>query len=92
MEKYSWLNSLYTDGSKYFVSNPHPKVGETITIKLRVKHNEDIDTVILRTKHHGEQDMYELRLLETKHGLDYYATEVTMTESLFHYHFYIVAG
>ncbi len=92
MEKYFWLNSLYTDGSKYFVSNPHPKVGETITIKLRVKHNEDIDTVILRTKHHGEQDMYELRLLETKHGLDYYATEVTMTESLFHYHFYIVAG
>ena len=36
------LNSIYTDGSCYFVSNPNPKKGETIRIKIRVLENNII--------------------------------------------------
>lgn len=92
MKKYEWLDSVYSDGSKFFVSNPYPKSGETISIKLRVAQNEDLDHVLLKSKEHGRETFYEMELVESKHGLDYYSCDVTVEESIFHYHFYLVVG
>ena len=39
---FQWLDSVYSDGSKYYVSNPFPKKGETISIRLRMLSNPDI--------------------------------------------------
>ena len=92
IEKYDWLKSIYSDGSKFFISNPYPKQGETIKIRLRVYHNEDLDHVLLKSKEHGRETFYEMEVVETKGNLDYYETSVTVDEEIFHYHFYLVAN
>lgn len=92
MKNYDWLQSVYSDGSKFFVSNPYPKSGEEISIKLRVASNPDLDHVLLKSKEHGSEKFYLMKLVETKNGLDYYETEVRVSESIFHYHFYLVVG
>ena len=34
--KTNWLDSVYTDGSRFFVTPSLPKKGEAVTIKLRM--------------------------------------------------------
>ena len=34
MEK--WLESVYSDGSSYFVSNPEPELGEEVAVRIRM--------------------------------------------------------
>lgn len=88
MEK--WLESLYTDGSKYFVSNPLPKKGEKIKISLRVSKDSEIDTIFLRTKINGVEDLFEMKKDYTTNYLDYYSVYITFYEDMLHYHFYVV--
>ena len=45
-----WLKSVYSDGSKWFVSNPLPKKGEKITIALQVLEDSPVTSVYLKTK------------------------------------------
>lgn len=87
-----WMNSLYTDGSKYFVSNPLPKKGEEITIKIRAFADAPIDTIFLRTKLNGVERLFEMKDKEVKDGLCYYSCNVTCYEDMLHYHFYILTN
>ncbi|WP_244835156.1 alpha-amylase family glycosyl hydrolase [Clostridium sp. BJN0001] len=86
----NWLNSLYSDGSKYFVSNPLPKKGEEITIKIRTFSDAPIDGIFLRTKLNGVERLFEMKDKEIKDGLCYYSCKVTCYEDMLHYHFYIL--
>lgn len=89
MNKY--LRSVYTDGSKYFVSNPLPKKGETIKIRLRALSGNDFSKVILFTKLDGVSIYKDMSVVERKNGLDYFECEVTCYENELHYIFYIVS-
>ena len=75
MNKY--LRSVYTDGSIYFVSNPLPKKGEAIKIRLRALSGNDFSKVILFTKLDGVSIYKDMEVVETKNGVDYYECEVT---------------
>ena len=89
MEK--WLNSIYTDGSKYFVSNPLPKKGEEIKIFLRCLKDAPIDTILLRTKLNGVEQLIEMHEEYDDEYLKYYSSEVLCFEDMLHYHFYIIS-
>ena len=49
----NWLKSVYSDGSKWFVSNPLPKKGEKITIALQLQEDTPVTSVFLKTKLNG---------------------------------------
>lgn len=89
MNKY--LRSVYTDGSIYFVSNPLPKKGETIKIRLRALSGNDFKKVILFTKLDGVSIYKDMEVVEQINGLDYFECEVTCYEDELHYMFYIVS-
>lgn len=85
----NWLESVYSDSTKYFVSNPYPKVNEKVTISIRMKNNEEVKKVFLRYREFGIE---QIRLMqkEKKGSLSYYSTEVMIKEKRFHYQFYLV--
>lgn len=84
-----WLKSIYTDGTKYFVSNPLPRKGEEVTISIRMLDGAPIRGVILRTKLNGIEHLLPMEKYKVKNNLAYYKTSVKVYEDVLHYHFYI---
>ena len=84
-----WLESVYSDSTKNYVSNPYPKKNEKITISIRIKKNEEIKQVFLRYREFGIE---QLRLMdkEEKGSFLYYSKEIEIRESRFGYQFYLV--
>lgn len=85
-----WLESVYSDGTKYFVSNPQPSLGETVKIKLRMYEDAPVKCVILRTMPNGAETFIEMHRGEVVNGLVYYEAELKMFENRMQYHFYLV--
>lgn len=90
MEQEQWLDSVYSDGSKYYVSNPFPNKGEKISIGLRMLNNTQITHVLLRAKEFGVECFYTMKVLKEEKGLIYYTCDVVIKESKLHYQFYLV--
>ena len=87
-----WKNSVFSDGTEYFVSNPLPKLGETIEIKLRMMADAPVEHVLIRYIKDGLEVVEEMEKRELEHGLQYYSCTVLMMEEKLCYHFYLVSG
>lgn len=85
-----WRNTVFADGSRYFVSNPLPKKGETVTVWIRMMEWSPVKQVILRTKLNGVEVLKPMEWDYSRDGLAYFKTSVTLWEEVFHYHFYLV--
>ena len=90
MNKEKWLQSLYSDTSENFVSNPYPKKGEKISISIRFLKNDSVRHVILRSRELGVEHLYEMKKDYEEKNLCYYSVEVQIFDSYFNYHFYLV--
>lgn len=87
-----YLKSIYTDGSNNFVSNPTPKKGDEITIKLRALKNKAIKAILFRTKLNGVEIIKKMEKVNSKDDIvDYYQISIKVFEDILHYHFYICA-
>lgn len=84
-----WLESVYSDGTKYFVSNPLPKKGEEITIYIRLYDNAPIINVILRAKINGTECLYKMEKDRVENGLAYFKYSLKIYEDMLKYEFYI---
>lgn len=84
-----WMKSVFTDGSRYFVSNPLPKKGETITLWLRICEWSPVRQILLRTKQSGEEVFLPMEWDYSRNGLAYFKTRVTLWEDRLSYHFYL---
>ena len=82
-----WLDSVYSDGSKYFVNNPCPKKGETVKIALQMEENASVKNVFFCGKKNGVG--IDVKMLKTgsKNGLCRYEGEVTIWEDEYSYYF-----
>lgn len=89
MEK--WIESLYSDGSKYFVSNPLPKIGEKIKIYIRVIESAPIKSIYLNARINGDERLIKMNKSKNVNGLSYYVADVIVNEDIFEYQFYILA-
>ncbi len=87
-----WINTIFSDGSRHFVSNPTPKLGEIIKVKLRVIKGAPVDRVILRRKYNGGENISDMSYKGHKKGYDYYEGDLTINEPFVHYHFYVISG
>lgn len=85
-----WLESVYSDGTGYFVSNPQPELGETVKIRIRMYEDAPVKHVFVRTAPNGADTVTEAVKCGVERGLVYYEAELKMTEPRLHYHFYLV--
>ncbi len=86
----TWLESVYSDGSEYFVSSPSPALGETVRVRLRLLDRAPVRHVLLRSLHNGLQEFQEMEKTAVLHGLRYYEAPLRMTENRVSYQFYLV--
>ncbi len=86
----TWLESVFSDGSSRFVSNPLPRMGETVTVRIRFYEDAPVKLVILRTMPNGKETFTDMRISKREKGFVYYEAELRMTEKRMPYHFYLV--
>jgi len=86
----SWLESVHSDGTAEFVSNPLPSLYETVTIRIRMYEDAPVKTVILRTIPNGMECLDEMKQVKRERGFVYYEAPLKMTEKRMQYHFYLV--
>ena len=86
----NWLESIYSDGTREFVSNPSPALFETVTIKLRMYQDAPVKHVFIRSLRNGMENIQEMKLAKTDRGLSYYEVPLKITENRIQYQFYIV--
>ncbi|MBR1692158.1 MAG: hypothetical protein IJ711_05210 [Lachnospiraceae bacterium] len=87
MEK--WLESVYSDGSRQFVSNPEPSLGEEVTVWIRLYEDAPVRHVFVRSIPNGAEELYEAAKRKTAHGFAYYAASFRMREARMQYQFYL---
>ena len=85
-----WLESIYSDGTREFVSNPSPKLFETVTVKLRMYEDAPVKHVFLRSIPNGAERLEEAHIVKKERGFVYYEAPLAITENRIQYHFYIV--
>ncbi len=84
-----WLESVYSDGTECFVSNPRPALFEIVTIYIRMYEDAPVQHVFLRTVPNGAELLIEAEKVKTEHGLAYYAAKMRVTETRMQYQFYL---
>lgn len=85
-----WLESVYSDGTACFVSNPEPELNETVTIRIRMYEDAPVRHVLLRTIPNGAEHLTEMQEEKRENGLIYYAVPLKITENRMQYQFYLV--
>ena len=86
----TWLESVHSDGTAEFVSNPHPKLRETVKIRIRFYQDAPVTHVYLRTLPNGTERLTPMYLLKKERGLSYYEAPMKMTQPRMQYQFYLV--
>ena len=82
-----WTKSIYSDGTEEYVSNPAPKLGEEITIKLSFLSGAPVRDVLFWRIVNGAESYCSMEFEERKSGLDYYRVKTTLNEPKLQYHF-----
>ncbi len=87
-----WLGTVHHDGSEEFVSNPCPKLGDTVQIRLRMDINAPVNDVYLRTLPDGEQAFTQMAPDSRQGSSKWWAVNLDINEPMVHYRFIINAN
>ena len=85
----NWLDSIYSDGTRGFVSNMTPEIGEKVRISMRVMEDSQIQKVFVRRISNGAEQYIEMEKDKSFAGLQYYSAETVMNEPRLSYYFVI---
>lgn len=86
----SYLADPHHDGSPLYVSNPHPSLGESVTLKLRVPAQTPEQAVWVRAVHDGEPIRVQARLDSADGDERWYAAELTVHNPIVNYRWLLV--
>ena len=92
MYREKWLESVYSDGSRYFVSDPQPKLGQEVSVYIRMYEDNPVKHVVVRTCPNGGEMLIEAHICKKEHGLVWYEASFIMYEARMHYQFYLVCS
>ena len=87
-----WLVSIHHDGSEKYVSSLHPRLGDTVRLRLRMAHNAPVNRVILRTFPDGEQAFGIMQQTTMQAPAQWWEIDLPIAEPLTHYRFIIDAA
>ena len=82
-----WLESVYSDGSAAFVSDPSPRLGETVRVRIRFYEDAPVRGVVVRTSPNGGEMLIEAKLARVRNGLVWYEAELPIIERRTTYQF-----
>ncbi len=85
----NWLDSIYSDGTVGFVSNPTPELRDEIEISLRLWEESPVKDVLLRRIINGAEQYIDMEVSKIESGLKYYSAKVKINEPKLQYHFVI---
>lgn len=85
-----WLESIYSDGTAEFVSNPIPNMYDTVNVRIRMYEDAPVKNVILRSIPNGAEKLTDAVVTKKEKGFVYYEAPLEITENRMQYHFYIV--
>lgn len=83
----NWMDSVFSDGSIRFVSNPLPKLNEKISIAIRMLKDSPVEKAYIRYTLNGEERVVELEEKDIKGNFIYYWTRIKIEEPVLKYHF-----
>ena len=86
----NWQESVYSDGTAMFVSDPSPRLGETVTVSLRLYEAAPVRHVLLRWLRNGLVQMTHAKKVRVERGLAWYEAQMPVTERRMQYQFYLV--
>jgi alpha-glucosidase len=82
-----WLSAVVHFQTRDFLSNPHPKFGEEIEVRVRVPENAPLKRLILRTIPNGEQQFSGMKIGAVVQGYATWVCHVALREPLNPYYF-----
>ncbi|MBQ3797710.1 MAG: hypothetical protein II842_15775 [Butyrivibrio sp.] len=85
----NWLESIYSDGTRGFVSTPVPKLKEKVKISIRLLEGAPVEKIFIRRISNGAEEYIEMRKEKSFAGLFYYSAETVMNEPRLSYYFVI---
>ena len=83
----NWLHTIHHDGSEKYVSKLHPRLGETVRLRLRLAHDAPVRRVVLRTFPDGEQALADMRRAEVTPPAQWWEVDLPIAEPITHYRF-----
>jgi alpha-glucosidase len=86
-----WLSSVHHDGSEKYVSNPSPRLGERVQIRLRMGLNAPVRNVALRTFPDGEQLFSPMTAGPVEAACRLWHAELPIEQPAMHYRFLLEA-
>jgi alpha-glucosidase len=87
----AWLQSVHHDGSDAFVSNPYPRLGESVQIRLRAGIDAPIRRIFVRTEPDGEQAITQMTPDGEQAPACWWQAELPIDQPLVHYRFLLEA-
>ena len=86
----AWTQSIYSDGSKYFVSNPLPVKGEEITLSIQFSEKAPVTNVFFKGKINGIDHPRKMEKCGVKNGLVRYEIKVKVWGDELSYQFWLL--
>jgi alpha-glucosidase len=84
-----WLNSIHHDGSEKYVSILHPRLGDTVRLRVRLSADAPIRRVVLRTFPDGEQALMAMQRAALHPPAQWWEIDLPIGEPITHYRFVI---
>ncbi|MBR1781251.1 MAG: alpha-glycosidase [Oscillospiraceae bacterium] len=85
-----WLESVYSDGTADFVSEPSPQLGDTVRLRVRMYDDAPVKRVVLRALKNGAEHLEEMYPVRREKGLVWFEAGIGMTERRMQYHFILI--
>jgi alpha-glucosidase len=82
-----WKASVFSDGSKLFISKENINLKDTIEISIRLSVLNPIKAVYLRYTRNGEESILPMNKGRVEHNFVYYEAELFINQPFINYHF-----
>ncbi len=87
MNEKLWKQSVFSDGTELFLSKSCPKIGEEVTIAIRILKDSPIKRIYIRYLQNGEETVKEMSLSDIDGELLYYKCKIVINQNTIQYHF-----
>ena len=91
-DAFSWLDTVFSDGGRDFVSPQNPALGTEVTIRLRMTKDHPSIVIFLRTAPEGEQAFQPMSPDVQDDFFSYFSIRLKLYYRILHYRFLIIAG
>lgn len=88
----SWLDQPHHDGSARYVSNPRPRLGDTVELLVRVPLEAEVTAVHVRLAPDGEQQFVRAALDRATDADAWWRAEIVCHNPVTHYRFLLAGG